>query len=220
VKNGFRKNLKASGYDTSGFTLLELTISITLIGIIVVIILGALRLGLRSVESGERRIDALERIRSSMNIVDSQIQSQIPLTYVEDGETKNYFIGARDFMRFATNYSVWGGEKGYALVTYTITEEDDGRQALYISENTVGMEGSRETRLFNPSDQMFFEYFYKGPTDEVGEWVSEWTENAQIPKKVRLIFIEDAHEFFMIFSFKVLQLPSGIAEGDDRYLYE
>ena len=64
-----------------GFTLLELIISITLLGIIVLVTVGAMRLGSRSVDSGEKRIASLERIKSSLNIIESQIQSEVPLTY-------------------------------------------------------------------------------------------------------------------------------------------
>src|SRR5512136_1554467 len=64
-----------------GFTLLELMISITLIGIIAVIIAGAMRLGYRSVDAGERKIESLERMRVSLTLIDSQIQSEIPLTF-------------------------------------------------------------------------------------------------------------------------------------------
>ena len=100
----------------AGFTLLELTISIMLIGIIVLIIVGAMRLGMRSVEAGERRIDTFERSQSSLNIIDSQIQSFVPLTYVsEDGTNKYYFSGERESMQFSTNYSIWGGERGYVF---------------------------------------------------------------------------------------------------------
>src|SRR3989337_2471377 len=66
---------------SAGFTLLELLISIVMLGIIMVILVGALRLGFRSVESGEKKIESFERMRVSLSIIDSQIQSQIPLTY-------------------------------------------------------------------------------------------------------------------------------------------
>jgi general secretion pathway protein J len=62
-----------------GLTLLELIISITIIGIIILIITGAMQLSFRSVESGEKKIEALERMRSSLAVIDSQIQSEIPL---------------------------------------------------------------------------------------------------------------------------------------------
>ena len=73
----------------AGFTLLELIISITLVAIIVLIISVAANLGYRSFNSGEKKMNAVERLRSSLTIIDAQIQSGVPLT-LEDGGVKQY----------------------------------------------------------------------------------------------------------------------------------
>ncbi len=210
--------------NDEGFTLLELLISIMLIGIIVLIVVGAMRLGIRSVESGERKIDSFERAQSSLNIIDSQIQSFVPLSYVsEDGTRKYYFKGERESMQFSTNYSIWGGGRGYVTATYSVRTEDSGRQALYASENIVGMEGTRETRLFDSSERIYFEYFFKEPTEQEGKWVDQWTDDTSTPKKVRLHFIEGPNDLSMIIPFRVRGSPSGLGgtgqtieeEGDE-----
>lgn len=195
----------------AGFTLLELTISIMLIGIIVLIVVGAMRLGMRSVESGERKIDSSERAQSSLNIIDSQIQSFVPLSYVsEDGTRTYYFKGERESMQFSTNYSIWGGERGYVTVTYSVRTGDSGRQVLYASENVVGMEGTRETSLFDSFERIYFEYFFKEPTEQEGKWVDQWTDDTSTPKKVRLHFIEGPNDLSMIIPFRVRGSPSGL----------
>lgn len=197
--------------NDAGFTLLELLISIVLIGIIVLIVVGAMRLGIRSVESGERKIDAFERAQSSLNIIDSQIQSFVPLSYVsEDGTRKYYFKGERESMQFSTNYSIWGGERGYVTTTYSVKTEDSGRQVLYASENIVGMEGTRETRLFDSFERIYFEYFFKEPTQQEGQWVDQWTDDTSTPKKVRLHFIEGPNDLSMIIPFRVRGSASGL----------
>ena len=66
------------GRSSRGFTLLELLISLVMIGVIALIIAGAIRLGVRSVSKAEEKIDFLERTRASFHIIDSQIQSQVP----------------------------------------------------------------------------------------------------------------------------------------------
>ena len=186
-----------------GFTLLELLISILLIGIIILIVGGAMRLGARSIESGEKRIEVLERIRSSFNIIDAQLQSSLPLTYEDTEGYKYYFRGEREFMQFATNYSIWGGEKGYVVAAYTIKAGDNGKEILYASENVIGMEGTRETKLFDNFERMYFEYFYKGPTDEEGKWVDRWGDETMIPQKVRIHFIEGARDLSLIIPLRV-----------------
>jgi general secretion pathway protein J len=193
----------------NGFTLLELTISIALIGIIIVVVAGTLRLGYRSVEAGEKRIESLERIRSSLNIIDSQIQSFTPLTYEDQGETKHYFKGEKALMQFSTNYSIWGGEKGYVVATYTVTTADNGKQVLSASENIVGTGLSRETNLFTNFDTISFAYFFTDPAEEQGIWVDQWTEEDVLPQKIALRLTEGVRDFTMIIPLRTYSAQKG-----------
>lgn len=191
-----------------GFTLLELMISIALISIIVVIIFGAMRLGFRSVDAGEKKVESLERVRASLNIIDSQIQSGIPLTYNKDGTKKNYFIGEKEYLQLSTNYSIWGGQRGYVVVAYRIEPDSHGKQALYASENTIGIENGKETKLLDSLDKLYFEYFYKGPTDEKGNWIEQWTDESNIPEKIRLHLIDGENEISMIIPIRANNLQT------------
>ncbi len=186
-----------------GFTLLELMISIVLLGIIIVIIAGAMRLGFRSVDSGEKKIESLERMRASLDIIDSQIQSQIPLTYDEEGERKYYFSGERDSLQFSTNYSIWGGQKGYVIVTYEVSSEGDGKPVLYASENIVGIEGSRVTKLLDAFDAIYFEYYYKDITAEEGNWVEQWTDSSTIPEKIKVHLVTGERDLSIIIPVRI-----------------
>lgn len=188
------KNLRGR----AGFTLLELMVSFAIVGFVLVIVASALRLGINTVDKGERRINFIERFRTSMNIINSQIQSQLPLTFEEDGERKYYFQGDRESIQFSTNYSIWDGQKGYVLVKYEVESDGDGKQTLSASENVIGMDNIRETMLFNDLDTVYFEYFYKGPTDEEGSWVEEWVDNLNLPEKVKVHLVRDGTDLSMI----------------------
>ena len=182
----------------SGFTLLELLISLVMIGVIAIIITGAMRLGIRAVNTGEKKIDQLERTRASFNIIDSQIQSQIPLTFEENGEKKYYFQGDKESLQFSTNYSLWGGQQGYVMVRYKAESDETEKQFLTVSENIIGTNSTRETRLFSSVDAIHFEYFFKDPTEEKGKWVDKWTDTANIPEKVNLHLIYGEKDLSMI----------------------
>lgn len=179
--------------SNKGFTLLELLISITLIGIIVVILAGAMRLGSRSIASGEKKIEQLDRLRATINFLDSQIQSLLPISREVEGETKTYFVGERELLQFSTNYSVWGGEKGYVIVTYTVKTNNEGKQDLYISESIIGIDFTRETKLIGNFDRIYFEYYYVEPivekTKQQGVWVDHWEDELSIPEKILCHFV-------------------------------
>jgi general secretion pathway protein J len=182
-----------------GFTLLEMVISLAILGIIVLIITGAMRLGFRSVEAGEKRIESMDRIRASLNVIDAQIQSEVPITYTDvDGSRRYYFEGDKTSMVFSTNYSLWGGETGYVLAHYKVDSDISGLQSLSISENIIGIESTRQTKLFDSFNEIYFEYYYKAPTDEEGSWVEEWTEDTDIPEKVRVHLIKGTKDISLI----------------------
>jgi general secretion pathway protein J len=181
-----------------GFTLLELMVSLTLIAFIVVIITGATRISFDAVEKGEKRIDSLERVRTSMNIINSQIQSQSPLTFEEDGEEKYYFQGDTESMQISSNYSIWSGQKGYIVVRYKVEPDGNGKLMLTATEHVIGMDSKRETKLFHAMDSIYFEYFFKDPTEENGIWVEKWTDTVNIPEKVNLHLVNGGRDFSMI----------------------
>jgi general secretion pathway protein J len=211
---------------SKGFTLLELLISIVILGIIIVILVGALRLGFRSVETGEQKIESLERMRVSFSIIDAQIQSQILLTYQKEEAAEEetpegyYFTGERDSLQLSTNYSIWGGQKGYVVVAYTVSSEGKGKTTLHASEHMVGVEETKETTLLDAFDDIYFEYFYKGPTDEVGNWVEQWTDTATIPEKIRIHLIKGGKDLALVIPVRVgrlmLQTPLGTEPDEEE----
>lgn len=188
-KGGRAGAIRGRAGNRPGFTLLELMLSIMILGLILLIVMGALRLGFRSVEAGEKKVESLERLRSSVTLIESQIESEIPLSYEENGEKKSYFRGNRTSLDLASNYSIWGGEKGYVVVGYWVTGDPDGQWSLWARENVVGQETRRETRMLQSVQDVYFEYYVrdttKDPKDESGRWLEEWVEEG-LPTTDRL----------------------------------
>ena len=209
TKHGYQKLLK----ESYGFTLLELLISILILGIIILIVAGAMRLGFRSVDAGEKKAESLERLMSSLNIIDSQIQSLLPLTSnnsnneegTEEGTVNSNFTGNRESLQFSTNYSIWGVQKGYVTVSYDVSSEDTGKPVLYATENIMGTEESKTTKLLNSFDEIYFDYFYKDPTEEEGKWIEEWTDASNLPEKIRLHLVTGQRDLSLIIPVRVRQ---------------
>ena len=185
-----------------GFTLLELLISITMLAFIVVIMMGAMRMSSRAVASGERKMEGQERFRTVFSLVNAQIQSQMPLTYVDNGYKKYYFIGDEKNLRFTTNYSIWGGQKGYVIVAYKVEADSTGKDVLYASERIPGIEGSLDIRLIDASG-ISFEYFYKSPAAEQGKWMETLSEGISIPEKIKINIGQGMKKFSVTFPLRV-----------------
>jgi general secretion pathway protein J len=192
-----------------GFTLLELLISIALLSVIVLIVGGAMRMGFRSTESGQKKIDSLERFRTSINIIESQLQSAFIIRRTGTTYDENFtqFIGDRSSMQFRSLYSLLGGARGPVEVTYVVKEDISGKRAIFGSENLiVYTEPLREIRLIDNASDIYFEYFEKGPTDEKGHWTNEWTSKDNLPEKVRLNIDNDGRLFSLIIPLRTAML--------------
>ncbi len=199
----------------SGFTLLELIISITLVAIIVLIVAGAASLGYRSFSSGEKKLNEIERLRASLIIIDAQIQSGVPLTLEDGGVKQYYFVGEKDSLKFSTNHSIWGGQKGYVIVSYRVETDDQGKQRLSASEYKVGMENQKETRLLEGFKEITFDYYRQDAVDEEGEWVTQWEDEEMMPTRIRLNLLWGANSLSYIMPVRVGGLIGELEDDDE-----
>lgn len=188
-----------------GFTLLELLISITMIGLIALVITGAMRLGSRSVDRGEKRIESLERLKNSVDIVESVMMSEIPLSYEEDGNRRYYFQGERDYVQFTTTYSILGSQRGIVLISLKVNTDNYGKRYLAAKELPLIGGNEAEAVLFEGFDEIFFEYFYKDPTEEEGQWVGKWIEETIMPNKIRIGLVKDNKDLSLIVALPVVE---------------
>ncbi len=187
----------------AGFTLLELIISITLVAIIVLIVAGAASLGYRSFSTGERKLNAIERLRASLTIIDAQIQSGVPLTLEDGGVKQYYFVGEQDALKFSTNHSIWGGQRGYVIVNYRVETDNQGKRTLFASEYKVGMENQKETKLLEGFNEITFDYFRQDATEEEGEWITQWVDEEMMPTKIRLNLVRGSTSLAYIMPVRV-----------------
>lgn len=186
--------------NNKGFTLLELLISITVLSLVFVIIFGAMWLANRSVDSGEKKINFLERTRASMRIIDSQIQSMLPVSYTVDAEKKYRFTGEQDTLQFPSNYSVIGRQRGYVMVTYKVTGENSAK-TLYLTETQVVGETEESPeipdviptsdkddtlKLFDGFNEISFRFYKKEIDEEEGKWIEKWEDEDSLPEKIQL----------------------------------
>lgn len=207
-KSGLNKPIPVDAcqrFNNHGFTLLELLISVVLLVAIVSIAGIAMRLACRTVSSGETKIEQMERFRSSLRIIEAQIQSRIPLTFNVDGSRQSSFKGNRTSMQLATNFSIWNGQHGYVVVKYRVDSDKNGKKFLLAAENTIGSEKSSEAVLFSDLDDIFFEYYYRDALEE-GRWTDEMSQAPVFPEKTRISIAYGMKKYFLIIPSRVSEL--------------
>lgn len=180
---------RGPGRRPRGFTLLELVIAITLMGLILVVLYGGLRLGLNSTETGEQRAEASNRLRLVQEFLRRQLVQSMTVYRVNDNQEKVVvFSGQPDGIEFVAPMLAQLGQGGLYRVRIGVR---DGRLTmrwrLYQADDpTAGEE--RETVLLDGVSTMEWAYF--GPErdndPDPPRWRPDWASTERRPLLVRL----------------------------------
>lgn len=188
-----------------GFTLLELLISLTIVAIILVLIFGALRIGIRAWEKGEAGIETHQRRRIVLDLIRRQLVS-IVLRKIKEGGKEPFFLKGDDkSMEFVSNMSmVPGNSFGMVYVKYIIQIDDEvskedsseKERLLFYEKNLVLIK--KDEDISEADEDLFYElipraesiiFEYLGNTDqEPLEWQQIWDPEVEkrFPVAVRI----------------------------------
>ena len=154
--------------SNQGFTLLELIISLGIIGFIVTISLGAIRLGTSAQETGQLKIDTFQRLRLIQNQLGQKIKSNYPVFMFREKTIftqKNSqekpkrllsFEGKNNSLRFVTFSSPLTSQGKspwiHETIFYVGEHPKSGKSGIIMSERTVAPKNSTGS-VFNKIDQ-------------------------------------------------------------------
>ena len=177
-----------------GFTLIELVIAITLMGLVLVALYSGLRLGLNSWDSGEQRAEAVNRLRATQEFLRRQLAQSMTVFQLRDPhEQIVVFTGQPDRIEFIAPMLTHLGQGGLYRIR---VETGDGRLWLrwrtYVRDDSeAGAGAEQETVLLNNVSAVEWGYFGSEPGDQPGQlrpprWYSEWPGGQWRPQLVRL----------------------------------
>lgn len=176
--------------DVTGFTLLELLISITLSVIILAILFAAMRVGYKSQEKGIEREEISQRMRIIGDRITWLLRGVYPYTVTKPEGKTIYFMGKPDLIGFVTT-SVEGNAEGTedraGLKWVSIWADSEGlklREKVYFLED-VFEDTEGKIYILDPSVKDI-EFEYLDSTE--GTWESEWEpkEKDYLPSAVRV----------------------------------
>jgi len=189
----------------SGSTLIELLISITIVGVILVIIMGAFRIGIRAWEVGERDVESFQRQQIVLSILKRQLSSTCWRLIPGEGEKPFVFNGDEGLVDFVSSVSIVpGNDSGKVRVMYRVGRNDEnGLYYLEIAERNF-LTGTVEETIDTIDDEIIhelianvyeirFEYLKPLVKDELSEWQPVWSEgdDTGLPAAVKCILQMD-----------------------------
>lgn len=171
-----------------GFTLLELVVAITLMGLVLVVLYSGLRLGLNGWDSGERRAEATNRLRSVQEFLRRQL-AQSMTVYGTDNDRRERFVvfAGRSEDQFVAPMPARLGQGGLYRMRIGMA---DGQLQLRWRPYLPGDPSTGEERVNVLLEVSAMEWAYFGPErdndQESPQWHADWTSTERRPLLVRL----------------------------------
>lgn len=186
---------------SSGFTLVELLLAMTLLSMLLALAYGGLRASTRATDRGQVVLEESGRIRMAHQFVRKQLNQMLPLAYQMEGEDseRTVFDGSPERIRFVApmpGYLSFGGPQVQELAIVP-SQTGDGR-ALVL--NHALLQGYEEAKLYERAPILLVDniddasFMFQGLDEagEPGQWTSDWLEPATMPLAVSLeIFFEE-----------------------------
>jgi general secretion pathway protein J len=188
-----------------GFTLLELIIALTIVAVIVVIIFGALRIGIRAWEKGEKDVDSRQRQRIVLDLIKRQLAS-ISVSEVWGRDQQMVSLkGDHKSVEFVSHIPMTPGNRfGMVYVKYAVRQaKGEGKENLTFYEKNIALPG-KKSGADNPDEGDFselipgmksivFEYLKDRPGEAASLWQKSWDPAVDkgVPRAVRVTLEEN-----------------------------
>jgi general secretion pathway protein J len=176
-----------------GFTLLEIMIVLSLLGVLLALVGGALLGANRAVLKAQRYTVSLDEMRAAQQFLRTAISEALPLDVTEDdSQVDGFFSGEPQRMQFvATLPGVLGG--GIQRFTLQLTGSEAPRDlqvafARFESLAQVSVPASRSEPqvLLRGVEDLQFSYRGLSPKGQATGWISAWPWSKRLPYAVRI----------------------------------
>jgi general secretion pathway protein J len=190
--------------NRSGFTLIEVTIAITLLTLIVLMLYGSFYLGERAMAKAQARSDQSQSLRTFEGFLAGYIHSAYPYR-ATTRDPSVYFIGDDRSVEFISSLSNGLGGRGMAKVRIeadlaggggsTLTLEEE--MPVRVSDKELGIGGGGgggyRNSIVLAEGLRSFRIEYLDPQSEDENWAEEWDgrQRRALPRAVRLSFRGD-----------------------------
>lgn len=180
-----------------GFTLMELLISITLLGLILVLLFGGLRLGVRSWDAVQKQVDSLNTVRSVEGFLRNEFALTYPYRWKRAVGQRMAFLGERNKLSFVTQLPSRVGAGGLYTVSLELEQLDKGKRVVWkqLPLNSRTQDFSELAQApgmelvgteLNTVEDIWLTYFGKESETAAPRWLDRWESDARLPMLVRI----------------------------------
>ena len=179
--------------QSAGFTLLELLIAITLLGLLLAALFGGLRLGARAWERGAERLDQSARLQVVQNFLRDRLAQAYPLQGDDEADRSQMaFAGDVDTLQFVTLMPEYLGA-GFAEFVLAVDDQGDARNLVMrwrrfdpVDPLATADEEPQIKVLLEDIERLEIAYYGARDRGEPAFWQEQWLDAVELPRLVRL----------------------------------
>lgn len=204
-----------------GFTLLELLISLALLGLILVLLFGGLRLSVRSWDSVQKRVDNLNSVRSVEGFLRREMEHIYPYRWKATPVQRFAFVGERHKLNFVAPLPSRIGTGGLYAIALELEQSGSGRRVTWkhlpvdsSMQDFSALVPVKEMQLIgselNAVDDIWLSYFGRETETAVPRWVDRWDSAVTMPQLIRIqVRFQDGSEWpdFVVAPQLTLEVP-------------
>lgn len=173
-----------------GFTLLELLVAMTLLGLLMTALFGGLRLGTRVWEASDRVLDDESQALIIRRFLHDRLEQAFPARILQEDDNQTVFVGNRTALRFASTMPDSLGFGPFIMELALSAEPNQGAaQALAFRWRAIGADDKDPDERILVSGLSTIAFAYFGTKDDVRRspsWHSTWEDQEMLPDLIRL----------------------------------
>lgn len=200
--------MKRSG----GFTLIEVLVVLTLLGLLMMVLFGGFRAGIRSWHLAEQHTARVEEPRQLSGLLYRHLGQLFPATFIGDqnGQVEPAFVGDAHRMRYVAPLSMSSGSVPYLFEWVSNLQGRGGiwgRFAPYAPGSTPeDILAGAEFKQLSASTEASFAYFKSSDDPAEQGWIDVYAEKD--PPNLVSVRLTSSDTPWPVLTFEVLQLSN------------
>jgi len=170
----------------AGFTLLELLISMTLLGFLTIALYGGLNFGTRVWDKAQSATTDITQIRRAQMLLKNEIAGAYPRVINAGDDTRSDFEGSETSLRFLAPAPPDIAPGGFARVSFEVIAGEEGMALLHSIGPELGLGEPAQNILINGLEEFSFSYLGGQGAGDSGSWQESWQGRVGIPKLIRV----------------------------------
>jgi len=174
---------------SAGFTLLELIIALSVLGLLCSLTYSAVSVGLRSWESAQIRVNRLDDFHISWHFLQDALTHAKPVFDPQSQPNDILFRGSSQQLSFVSTISNYVGFNGLSLIdlyTDPQTQQFYLRSRSFTAYQQSDNSATYTTLLLEDLEQLNIAYFGRPHQQRVATWHAQWLSNQRLPDLIRI----------------------------------